>query len=343
MAIEGLEFEKSIIELEKKVEELKEFAEDRKIDLSSEINKLDTKISQQLKELYGSLTPWQKTQVARHLKRPRTLDYIGRIFEDFIEIHGDRLFKDDNAIIGGFAVFNGKSVVIIGHQKGKDTKDSIYRNFGMANPEGYRKALRIMKLAEKFKKPIISFVDTPAAYPGIGAEERGQAEAIARNLREMASLKTHIIVIVHGEGGSGGALGIAIGDKVLMMENAIYSVIPPEGCAAILWKNSARGEEAAMKLGLTAPELFKFKLIDEIVKEPLGGAHRNYDESALNMKEALKRSMDEILSIPIPQLLEKRYEKFRRIGEFEEIAEDIQDKEKIKEEAASSNSKNNKK
>lgn len=322
--MEGLDFERSIVEIEKKIEELKRFTINKGVDFSEEIKKLELKAESMKKEIYSNLTPWQRTLVARHIKRPKTLDYINMIFEDFIPLHGDRLFKDDPAIVGGLAKLDGSSVIVLGNQKGKDIKDSIYRNFGMAHPEGYRKALKLMKLGEKFKKPIISFVDTPAAYPGIGAEERGQAEAIAKNLREMSILAVPIIIVIHGEGGSGGALGIAVGDRILMLENAIYSVIPPEGCAAILWRDSSRAPEAAEALKLTAKDLLEFGIIDEIIKEPPGGAHRNYEESSKSIKLAIKKHLNELIGIPVDELLEKRYQKFRDIGKFENRYEKIQ-------------------
>lgn len=311
------DFEKSIVEIEKKIDELKHFTVSKGVDFSEEIKKLELKAESMKKEIYSDLTAWQRTLVARHIKRPRTLDYINIIFEDFIPLHGDRLFKDDPAIVGGLAKLDGVNVVVIGHQKGKDTKDSIYRNFGMAHPDGYRKALRLMKLSEKFGKPIISFVDTPAAYPGIGAEERGIACAIAENLKEMSTLSVPIIVVIHGEGGSGGALGIAVGDRILMLENAIYSVIPPEGCAAILWKDSSRAPEAAEALKLTAKDLLEFGIIDEIIKEPPGGAHRSYEEASKLIKTAIKKHLDELIKIPANELSEKRYQKFKNIGKFE--------------------------
>ena len=324
MAVEGFDFEKSLLELEKKIEELKRFAELKEMDLTKEIRPLQDKADEQKRTIYSRLTAWQKTQVARHMKRPRTLDYVERLFEEFTQIHGDRLFRDDPAIVGGSAKFEGRTVMVIGQQKGKDTKESLYRNFGMANPEGYRKALRLMKLAEKFHLPVITFVDTPAAYPGLGAEERGQAEAIARNLREMAVLKTPIVVMIHAEGGSGGALALAIGDRILMFEHAIYSVIPPEGCAAILWKDSSRAAEAAETLKLTAPHLKEFGVIDEIIPEPLGGSHRDVEEAAIILRKTLSRVLEEVCRIPLETLLEERYQKFRRMGVYEErIKEDI--------------------
>lgn len=318
MAVEGFDFEKPLLELEQKIEELKQFAQTKSIDLTNEIRQLEEKADEQKRTIYSRLTAWQKTQVARHMKRPRTLDYFGRLLEEFTQLHGDRLFRDDPAVVGGTARFESRPVMVIGQQKGKDTKESIYRNFGMANPEGYRKALRLMKLAEKFHLPIVTFIDTPAAYPGMGAEERGQAEAIARNLREMAVLRTPIVVVIHAEGGSGGALALAIGDKILMFEHAIYSVIPPEGCAAILWKDSSRAAEAAETLKLTAPHLKQFGIIDEIIPEPLGGSHRDAEEAANILKKVLSKTLNEVCRIPMETLLEERYQKFRRMGVYEE-------------------------
>jgi len=316
---ESFDFEKSIIDLEKKIDELKKIATSKEISLSEEIKKLEAKVEEKRKEVYEKLTPWQRTQIARHINRPRSLDYINLIFEEFIELHGDRCYKDDPAIVCGLALFENIPVVVIGLQKGKDTKDNVYRNFGMASPEGYRKALRVMQLAEKFNKPIISFVDTPGAFPGMGSEERSVAEAIAKNLRDMSGLKVPIIVIVHGEGGSGGALGIAVGDRVLMLENAVYSVISPEGCAAILWKDSKKAPEAATALKLTAQDLLKFNVIDEIVKEPLGGAHRDHEKTAKIIKEAIRNHLNELLNLDKDELLKRRYKKFRDIGRFLEI------------------------
>lgn len=313
-----LDFEREIVELERKIEELNRFSSGKNVDISEEIKKLKEKANQIKKEVYEKLTAWQKTQVARFMKRPRTLDYVERIFTEYVPLHGDRLFREDPAIVGGFAWLDGIPVIVIGHQKGKNTNDSIFRNFGMPHPEGYRKALRLMKMAEKFKRPIISFVDTPAAYPGIGAEERGQAEAIARNLREMAVLKVPIVVVIHGEGGSGGALGIAVGDRILMLEHAIYSVIPPEGCSAILWRESSRAKDAAEVLRLTARDLLRFGIVDKIIPEPLGGAHRNYDEAAAAIKSAVMGMLGEIHALPVKVLIEKRYEKFRKMGIYNE-------------------------
>jgi len=315
-----LDFDKSIIELEKKIDELKKLTESKSIDFSDELRKLEMKAEKMRKEIYENLSPWQRQQVARHLQRPRTLDYITRIFEDFTPLSGDRNFKDDPAIVGGFAFLDGKPVVVLGTQKGKDTKDSIFRNFGMPNPEGYRKALRLMYLAEKFNRPIITFVDTAGAYPGMGAEERGQAEAIARNMREMSVLNVPIIVVVHGEGGSGGALAIAVGDKILMLENAVYSVISPEGCATILWRDNAKASDAAEVLKITAHDLLELGVIDEIIKEPSGGAHRNYDKVAGELKSVIKKHLAELNSIDLSERLERRYQKYRNMGKFLELS-----------------------
>lgn len=321
----GLEFEKPIIELEEKIEELKEFQrkhsdQKRGINLSSEIKKLEDKLQTLKQEIYENLTPWQRIQIARHTRRPYTLDYIDIICADFIQLHGDRCFSDDKAIVAGFARIDNKKILIIGHQKGRDTQENIYRNFGCAHPEGYRKALRLMQMAEKFNLPILVFIDTPGAYPGIGAEERGQAQAIAWNLREMVSIKTPIIIYVIGEGGSGGALGIGIGDKICVLENAYYSVISPEGCAAILWKNSTKASEAAEALKLTASDLLRFGIIDEIIKEPLGGANRDPQQAAKNIKESFLKNLEELSKIPKDELIKMRYDKFRRIGVISEQA-----------------------
>ncbi len=317
--MDRLDFDKSIIELEKKIEELKKMTESKAIDFSDEIKKLEIKAEKMRKEIYEKLTPWQRQQVARHMQRPRTLDYISRIFEDFTPLSGDRLFKDDPAIVGGPAIFEGHTVMVLGTQKGKDTKDSIHRNFGMPNPEGYRKALRLVNMAAKFGWPVISFVDTAGAYPGLGAEERGQAEAIAKNLREWSTAETQIIIVVHGEGGSGGAIGIGVGDKVLMLENAVYSVISPEGCAAILWKDSSKASNAADVIKMTAHDLLELGVIDEIIKEPSGGAHRNYDKMAAEIRLSLSRNLAEIRPLEMHDLLERRYGKFRNMGKFLEI------------------------
>ena len=312
----GLDFERPILELEKKIADLKVFAQKEKIDLSQETKKLEEKLEASKKDIFGNITPWQMVQIARHPKRPYTLDYINLIMTDFVELHGDRVFWDDMALLGGFAKIDGQPVIVIGHQKGRDTKENILRNFGCAHPEGYRKALRIMKTGEKFDMPIISFVDTPGAYPGIGAEERGQAGAIAYNLREMSLLKVPIIVVVIGEGGSGGALGIGIGDRVCMLENAYYSVISPEGCAAILWKDRTKAPEAASALKLTSRDLIKSGIIDEVIPEPLGGAHRDPEWTAVRLKAALKKYLLELVPVPREELLKKRLERFKSIGVF---------------------------
>jgi len=313
----NLDFEKPIKELEKKIEELKNFTSKKKIDLSSEIKCLEQKLEDLKVSTYSKLSRWQRVQLARHPQRPYTLDYIQMIMSDFMELHGDRCFSDDKAIVGGLAKINGFKVMVLGHQKGRGTKENILRNFGCAHPEGYRKSLRIMQLAEKFNLPILVFIDTPGAYPGIGAEERGQAHVIAFNLREMVQIRTPILVVVIGEGGSGGALGIGVGDRILILENAYYSVISPEGCAAILWKDSTKASEAAEVLKLTAQDLLHFGIADEIIKEPLGGAHTNPQETASNLKEAIIRNFKELLSVPLDELLDARYKKYRKIGIIE--------------------------
>jgi len=310
----GLDFEKPIVELEKKIQELKSFTSGKKIDLSSEVKKLEEKLGQLKKDVYGKLSAWQRVQIARHPQRPYTLDYINMIMSDFIELHGDRSFGDDKAIITGFAKLNNQKIMVIGHQKGRDIKENLKRNFGCAHPEGYRKALRIMQLAQKFNLPIIIFIDTPGAYPGVGAEERGQAQAIALNLREMISIGVPIIAIIIGEGGSGGALGIGVADKICVLENAYYSVISPEGCAAILWKDSAKAPEAAEVLKLTASDLLERGIIDEIIPEPLGGAHRDPQKIAATIKDAINKNLKELKAISSEELLKLRYKKFRNMG-----------------------------
>jgi len=312
-----LDFEKPIVEVEHKINELKKHLK-RKPQLEEEIVRLEKYLDELKNKIYLNLSPWEKTQLARHPKRPFTLDYVKGIFSDFIELHGDRRFSDDKAIITGFATFERYKVMIVGHQKGRDIKENIMRNFGSANPEGYRKALRCMKLAEKFNLPVITFVDTQGAYPGIGPEERGQAEAIAYNLQKMSSLKTPIITVIIGEGGSGGALGIAVADIVLMLENSIYSVISPEGCAAILWKDSSKAAEAAKSLAITADRLLSLGLIDKIVPEPLGGAHKDFSLMMENLKKVLRESLDSLCAKDIDSILKDRYNKFRRMGEFYE-------------------------
>jgi acetyl-CoA carboxylase carboxyl transferase subunit alpha len=310
-----LEFEKPIVELENKIEELTALSSD-KVDLKSEVVKLEKKAEKMREEIFSCLSRWQTAQVARHSNRPFALDFIKLIFTDFIELHGDRNFGDDHAIVGGLARLDGEPVMVVGHQKGRDTKEKVFRNFGMPHPEGYRKALRLMEMAERFKLPIITLVDTPGAFPGIGAEERGQAEAIARNLRDMSRLSVPIIVTVTGEGGSGGALGIAVGDRILMLEFAIYSVISPEGCAAILWSDGTKGADAAEALKLTSGDIKGLEVIDEIVKEPHGGAHRDHKAAAKNLHEALTRNLRELRGVPPEQLVEERYQKFRRMSRF---------------------------
>lgn len=312
----GLDFEKPISELEKKIAELKSFTGSKQIDLSSEVKRLEDKLDQLKKQTYSNLSPWQRVQIARHPQRPYTLDYIGMLMNDFLEVHGDRLFADDLALICGFAKINGKKIAVMGHQKGRDTKENLQRNFGCAHPEGYRKALRVMQMAEKFNLPIVIFIDTPGAYPGVGAEERGQAEAIALNLREMVAINVPIIAIIIGEGGSGGALGIGIADRVCVLENAYYSVISPEGCAAILWKDGSRAPDAAEVLKLTAADLLKMGIIDEIVPEPLGGAHRDPKVAADNIAKVILNDLEELESQNRDTLLKNRYEKFRKLGKF---------------------------
>ncbi|WP_413854197.1 acetyl-CoA carboxylase carboxyltransferase subunit alpha [Candidatus Ruminimicrobium bovinum] len=314
----ALDFEQPVIELEKKILSLKVSAEHSKIDFSSEIADLEEKKEKLKKRIYGSLTSWQKIAIARHPDRPYTLDYIKYICENFVELHGDRVFGDDPALVCGLATIDTKPVVVIGHQKGKTIQENLDRNFAMAHPEGYRKALRLMKFAEKFNKPIITFIGTAGAYPGIAAEERGQAEAIARNLREMSNLKVPVISIVIGEGGSGGALGIGVANRVLMLENAYYSVISPEGCAAILFRDATKAKEAAEALKITAKDLLKFKVIDEIIPEPIGGAHIDPVETAMNVKRAISKHLSALLQMSKKELSQDRYNKFRVMGVYEE-------------------------
>jgi acetyl-CoA carboxylase carboxyl transferase subunit alpha len=309
---ELLDFEEPIGVLLKEIEAISMLPETEQH--KADIRRLDERITAIRAELYGRLTPWQRVLVARHPSRPTTLDYIERLFTDFVEIRGDRRYADDHAIVCGMARYGTREILVVGHQKGSDTKQKIYRNFGYARPEGYRKALRAMQLAQKFGRPIICFVDTPAAYPGIDSEERGVAEAIALNLREMTMLRVPIVVVVHGEGGSGGALGIAVGDRILMHEFAIYSVIPPEGCAAILWRDAARKVEAAEALKLTAPDLVAMEVVDEIVKEPIGGAHTDPAQAAAMLDAALSRALEASAALDVNIRLEQRYQKFRRMG-----------------------------
>ncbi|HXV20346.1 MAG TPA: acetyl-CoA carboxylase carboxyltransferase subunit alpha [Desulfuromonadales bacterium] len=313
-----LDFEKPLVELEQKIRELKEYSTE-KVDFSNEIKKLEKKADKLREEIFSSLTRWQRTQLARHVNRPFTLDYVQHIFTDWFEVHGDRNFRDDPAIVCGFARFDGKPCCVIGHQKGRDTKEKVYRNFGMPNPEGYRKALRVMQMAEQFGLPIFTFVDTPGAFPGIGAEERGQAEAIARNLREMAALTVPVIVTVTGEGGSGGALAIAIGNRVLMMEYSVYAVISPEGCAAILWSDGTKGPLAAEALKLTATDILELGcVIDDVIPEPVGGAHNDPQLAAASVKKYLKKHLDELQKLSAEELVEQRYQKFRAMTRVEE-------------------------
>lgn len=323
MKVQPLEFEKPIADLEKQLEELKKHSKMPTIDLEREIRAIEDKIQQTLREIYSNLNAWQRVQIARHTARPFALDYLNLAFSDFVELHGDRLFGDDQAMPGGFATLAGRRCVVIAHQKGRDTKENIRRNFGSANPEGYRKALRLMRLAEKFRLPVISLIDTPGAYPGVGAEERHIAESIAVNLREMMLLQTCIIAVVIGEGGSGGALGIGVADRVLMFENAYYSVISPEGCAAILWKHRSHAPEAAEALKLTAAHLKELNLIDKVIPEPAGGAHRDHKKAAVNLKAALVAAFGELGDKPLESLLEERYEKYRQMGRVLEAAEVI--------------------
>jgi len=315
-----LSFEQSIAELETKIEELRFVQEDSAVDISEEIDKLHQKSQQLTKDIYSKLTPWQVSQIARHPQRPYTLDYVAEIFSDFHELHGDRSYADDLSIVGGLARFNGQSCMVIGHQKGRDTKERAMRNFGMCKPEGYRKALRLMKLAEKFNLPVFTFVDTPGAFPGIDAEERGQSEAIGHNLYAMAELKVPIIATIIGEGGSGGALAIAVADSVLMLQYSTYSVISPEGCASILWKTAERASDAAEALGLTAQRLKALNLVDKIVNEPLGGAHRDPKQMALLLKRALADSLRQFQGMKTKELLAMRHEKLMSYGKFKEIS-----------------------
>ncbi|NOX36506.1 MAG: acetyl-CoA carboxylase carboxyltransferase subunit alpha [Calditrichaeota bacterium] len=313
-----LDFEKPIVELEKKIAEMEEYARETGVDLTEDIARLTKKVEALRKDVYSKLTPWQRVQLARHPDRPYTLDYIQRMASDFIELHGDRHFADDPALVAGIAQVEEFRVVIIGQQKGRDVKENLYRNFGMSNPEGYRKALRVMKMGAKFNMPVISLIDTPGAYPGIGAEERGQAEAIARNLLEMSHLPVPIVIAIIGEGASGGALGIGVGDVILMMENCWYSVISPEGCAAILWRDNAKAPQAAEAMKLTAPDLLELGVIDRIVPEPPGGAHWDYDQAAATLKKFILEELRRLVKIPPEELIEKRVEKFARMGFWKE-------------------------
>jgi acetyl-CoA carboxylase carboxyl transferase subunit alpha len=316
MAKNILDFEKPIVELEAKLEEMRKFSGE--LNIEKEIRKIEDKVRQLKETLYKDLTRWQRVQLARHPDRPFTLDYIYEMTDNFIELHGDRGYKDDKAIVGGLAQLGEYKIVIVGHQKGRDTKSNLYRNFGMPNPEGYRKALRLMKLAEKFNRPVVTLIDTPGAYPGLEAEERGQAEAIARNLFEMSKLKVPIIVAIIGEGASGGALGIGLGDRILMLENCWYSVISPESCSSILWRSWDYKEQAAEALKLTAPDLLEQGLIDRIIPEPIGGAHKDHKEAASILKNALKEELSQLVKIKPEKLVEARREKFDKMGEYAE-------------------------
>jgi acetyl-CoA carboxylase carboxyl transferase subunit alpha len=313
-----LDFERPLMELEREYEELQRFAPRDDPRVRAKIERLEKRIGKVREEVYSQLTPWQRTQLSRHIDRPHTLDYVQLIFEDFIELHGDRGFMDDPAMVGGFARLDGEAVVVVGQQKGRDVKGMGYRNFGMPHPEGYRKALRIMEIGARFRKPIITMIDTPGAYPGVGAEERGQAEAIASNLREMATFPVPSVVVVIGEGGSGGALAIGVGDRILMLENAVYSVISPEGCAAILWRDGTKGPLAADAMKLTAADLLELKVIDEVIPEPAGGAHRDYHEAAATLKKAIVRHLAELQALSEEKLVSERYQRFRRMGAFVE-------------------------
>jgi acetyl-CoA carboxylase carboxyl transferase subunit alpha len=316
-----LEFEQPVAELEAKIEELRYVQSESAVDISEEIDRLSKKSLQLTKELYSSLSPWQVTQIARHPQRPYTLDYVAEVFTDFQELHGDRAFANDQSIVGGLARFNGQACVVLGHQKGRDTKERGQRNFGMSRPEGYRKALRIMKLGEKFGLPVFTFIDTPGAYPGIGAEERGQSEAIGRNIFEMARLEVPIVATIIGEGGSGGALAIGVGDQLLMLQYSIYSVISPEGCASILWKTADRASDAAEALGITAHRLKALGLVDKIVNEPVGGAHRDVKQMSAALKRALNDALRQVSDLKPKDLLQRRYERLQSYGRFADTTE----------------------
>ncbi len=319
MNLNFLEFEQPIAELEAKIEDLSYVGSDNDLNISEEITRLKAKSQELTRNIFSSLTAWQISQLARHPQRPYTLDYVERIFTEFEELHGDRVFGEDTALIGGIARFDGHPVMVLGQQKGRDTKEKIARNFGMPRPEGYRKALRLMKMAERFKLPILTFIDTPGAYPGVDAEERGQSEAIARNLYVMAGLRTPIICTIIGEGGSGGALAIGVGDKVAMLEYSTYSVISPEGCASILWKSASQASAAAEAMNMTSAKLKELNLIDTIVPEPLGGAHRDIESMATNLAEVLRTTLAELTALPIDNLLEQRYQRLMSFGHYEEV------------------------
>ncbi|MDV2480079.1 MAG: acetyl-CoA carboxylase carboxyltransferase subunit alpha [bacterium] len=318
MPLQSVEFERPIVEIEKKIEELRVIANGGGMDVDEEIRRLEKKARQMTRELTLKLNRWQRTLLARHPKRPYTLDYIRLMCSDFIELHGDRSYADDRSLVGGMAWFEGVPIMVMGQQKGRTTKEKVYRNFGMAHPEGYRKALRLMKIAEKFGRPILTLIDTPGAYPGIGAEERGQAEAIARNQFEMATLRVPFIAAVIGEGGSGGALALGVGNRVIMQENAIYSVISPEGCASILWRDTAKAPEAAEAMKITAQDLSELGVVDEIVREPMGGAHRDHNRAASLLRRVIRRHLGELMAMSPEELIAHRYDRFRRLGVYAE-------------------------
>jgi acetyl-CoA carboxylase carboxyl transferase subunit alpha len=317
-SLQPLDFEKPIFELQRRLDEIREHSDEHNVDLDSEVEAMEAKIEETRREIYGKLTAWQRVQIARHVQRPFAFDYIERCFTDWVELHGDRLYADDKAMPGGLARLGSHRCVVVTHQKGRDTKENVMRNFGSAHPEGYRKALRLMRIGEKFGMPVISLIDTPGAFPGIGSEERHISEAIAVNLREMMNLRVPTVAVVIGEGGSGGALGIGVADRVLILENAYYSVISPEACSAILWRDRRHAAEAAEALKLTGHDLLKLDVVDEIVPEPKGGAHRDYDLAAANLGTALRQNLEKLLQLPIDQLLKQRYAKFRRLGNFAE-------------------------
>jgi acetyl-CoA carboxylase carboxyl transferase subunit alpha len=315
-----LDFERAIAEVEEQISHLRTLARERGLDVSSELRSLERKLHGLKQDTFRNLSPIERVQVARHPRRPYTLDYLALVFTDFVELHGDRMYRDDASIVGGWARLDGETVMVIGQQKGRDMKENLKRNFGMPHPEGYRKALRLMKLAEKFGRPVVTLIDTPGAYPGLGAEERGQAEAIARNLREMAGLRVPTVAVVIGEGGSGGALAIGVADRVLMLENGVYSVISPEGCAAILWKSGNEREKAAKALKITAEDLARLEVIDDVVPEPTGGAHSDWEETAAALRDALLRHLGELRTVPVDELRRTRWEKYMAMGEWRTVA-----------------------
>ena len=318
MASNYLDFEQPIAELQAKIDELKHVGSDNALNLDEEIQRLQSKMNQKIKSIFSDLTPWQVSQLSRHPLRPYTLDYVDKLFDEFHELHGDRAFADDHAIVGGPARFRGRAIIFIGQQKGRDTKAKVFRNFGMSRPEGYRKALRLMNMAARFRLPLVTFIDTPGAYPGVGAEERGQSEAIARNLATMSELPTPIVCTVIGEGGSGGALAIGVGDRVNMLQYSTYSVISPEGCASILWKDASKAEDAATALGITSDRLKELGLIDEVIPEPLGGAHKEPDEVAVRIGDCIERQLDELEQLTTADLIEARYRRLLSYGQFQE-------------------------